>query len=69
MNICGLFVLNSCFNFKKSEMNLSSDIYTEKVIGFLPDIPPEQYLDKLIILSQIILLMSCCLRLWEFIII
>ena len=37
VNICGLFVLNSCFNFKKSEMNLSSDIYTEKVIGFLLD--------------------------------
>lgn len=37
VNICGLFVLNSSLNFKKSEMNISSDIYSEKIVGFLLD--------------------------------
>ena len=37
LNIFGIFLLNSSFNFKKSEINVSSDIYTEKIVCFLLD--------------------------------
>lgn len=40
--ICGIECVNSSFNFKKSEMNLSSYFYTDNMIAFLLDDKSEQ---------------------------